>query len=118
MEGYTPIADISELTEGNMKTVLVNREEILLAMAGGKYYAVANRCTHLGGNLSQGKLEGKIITCPWHKSQFDISDGHVIRWTNRKGLIASLIKIVKPPKPLETFKIVIEDTTIMVVISK
>ena len=47
----------------------------------GKFYAVNNICTHAGGDLSKGKLEGKIITCPNHHAKFDVTTGKCVSGT-------------------------------------
>jgi len=104
----------SELQDGTMKEVLAQGREILLARVGNKYYAADNRCPHMGGNLSQGKLEGTVVTCPRHGSQFELSDGRVIRWLKSAGLISTLSKALKPPKPLKTYHIKIEDGRILI----
>ena len=49
-----------------MRMVLVGGKEVLLANVDGAYYAIPNKCTHVGEPLAQGKLEGRIVTCPRH----------------------------------------------------
>jgi hypothetical protein len=49
----------------------------------------------MGGRLWEGKLEGTIVTCPLHGSQFDLSDGHVIRWTNFPSIVIALMPVRK-----------------------
>lgn len=61
---------------------------------GGKLRATQNACTHRGGPLSQGALEGSTVTCPWHGSQFDVSTGAV-----QRGPATA---------PLKTFTVVVE----------
>ena len=51
---------------------------ILLIRRGQQIYALAETCSHLGGPLSEGTLEGDLIQCPWHGSRFSIRDGHVV----------------------------------------
>jgi len=97
-----------------MKKVLVQGNEILLARVGSEYYAVGNRCPHLGGNLSHGKLEGTIVTCPKHSSQFDFSDRQVVRWTTGAGLTFAVSKLFKSPRPLATYNVTLEDDKIFV----
>jgi len=82
MSKFIEVAKIEELKSRTMKTVTAEGREILLARVGDKYYAVDNRCPHMKGDLSQGKLEGTVVTCPVHGSQFDISNGQVVRWLN------------------------------------
>lgn len=51
---------------------------ILLIRRGQQIYALAETCSHLGGPLSEGTLDGEIIQCPWHGSRFSIRDGRVV----------------------------------------
>ncbi len=51
---------------------------ILLVRQGSQIYALAETCAHLGGPLSEGKLEDDTISCPWHASRYSLRDGHVI----------------------------------------
>jgi 3-phenylpropionate/trans-cinnamate dioxygenase ferredoxin subunit len=108
------IATIDELMDGSMKMATIEGREILLAKVGDNYYSADNRCPHMGGNLSHGKLDGTIITCPRHHSQFDLKDGHVIRWTDWSGLKLSLGKLLRSPRPLKTHNVNIEGEKIMV----
>ena len=61
-----------------MKAVKFGEQDILVANINGAYYAIGNSCTHEGGNLSKGKLEGNIVTCPKHKAQFDVTTGKIV----------------------------------------
>jgi len=104
----------SELVDGAMKKVVVDGREILLIRLGSTYYATNNRCPHMGGDLSQGKLVGTIVTCPRHGSQFDVTTGQVVRWTNWSGLTLALGKIFRPPKPLTTYKTRLEGDKVLI----
>jgi 3-phenylpropionate/trans-cinnamate dioxygenase ferredoxin subunit len=114
MGTFIPVAKTSELKSGTMKQVNVQGQELLIAQVGGKYFATDNRCLHMGGNLSQGKLEGTVVTCPRHGSQFDLQDGHAVRWLKGSGLISSMTKALKGDKKLGTYKVKTEGTSIMV----
>jgi 3-phenylpropionate/trans-cinnamate dioxygenase ferredoxin subunit len=111
---FVEVAKASELTGGTMKKVLAQEHEILLARVGDKYYAAESRCPHLGADLSQGKLEGTIVTCPRHASQFDLADGRIIRWTDWSGLLLKLGKTFRSPRPLNVYNAKVEDEMIMV----
>jgi 3-phenylpropionate/trans-cinnamate dioxygenase ferredoxin component len=76
--GYVRIAGKSEIALGKMKKITLDDKVILVANVNGNYYAVGNECTHYGGDLSEGVLEGKIVTCPNHKSRFDVTSGKVV----------------------------------------
>jgi 3-phenylpropionate/trans-cinnamate dioxygenase ferredoxin component len=114
MTDFVEIGTKDELTDGNMKMATVEGHEILLARVGDDYYSTDNRCPHMGGNLSQGTLEGTIVTCPRHHSQFDLTDGHVIRWTDWTGIKLTLAKIFKSPRPLKTHDVKIDGEKILV----
>ena len=73
-EDLVKVANTKDIQPSQMKEVEVNGEKICLANVDGKYYAIGI-CTHLGGPLAQGKLEGYEVQCPWHGSRFDIRTG-------------------------------------------
>jgi 3-phenylpropionate/trans-cinnamate dioxygenase ferredoxin subunit len=113
------LGKIGELADGEMKEVTVNGKPFLVARIKDKYYAANGRCPHMGGILSLGKLDGTIVTCPRHHSQFDLSDGHNIRWTDWTGLksfvakILMFFRIVRSPRPLKTYAVNVIDDRIM-----
>ena len=75
---YVRVADKSEIPIGKMKKISVQGKEILIANVNGNFYAIGNVCTHERGDLSQGTLEGKVVTCHRHKSKFDVTTGKVV----------------------------------------
>jgi nitrite reductase/ring-hydroxylating ferredoxin subunit/uncharacterized membrane protein len=77
-ENFTPVASESDLEEGKPVRADYNGTPILLVRRGAETYALAETCSHLGGPLSEGKLDGDVIQCPWHGSRFSIRDGRVI----------------------------------------
>jgi nitrite reductase/ring-hydroxylating ferredoxin subunit len=68
-----------ELAEGKLATVKSGDKEILVTKVGGEIHAIDNACGHLAYPLSQGRLSGHVVTCPWHFAQFDIRTGAVVR---------------------------------------
>ena len=114
MGNFTAVCKADEVKAGQVKEVTVQGRAILIANVGGKYYAVAGKCPHLGGRLAQGKLEGNLITCPKHGSQFNITDGHVVRWLKSTGMLSKIGKILKSERPLIAYKVKIEGGNLMV----
>jgi nitrite reductase/ring-hydroxylating ferredoxin subunit len=49
---------------------------IALFNVAGTIFAIDDRCPHRQGPLSEGYLDGFLITCPWHGWQYDVRDGH------------------------------------------
>ena len=114
MAEYAEVSGKEEIKSGHMKMVNVAGREILLARVGDDFYATDNRCPHMGGNLSQGTLQKTVVTCPLHHSQFDLTDGHVVRWTDWSGIRLSLAKLVRSPRPLKTYRVKVEGDKVFV----
>ncbi len=80
MEGdFVKVAETKDVQASQMIAVEVNGEKICIANVEGRYYAIGNVCTHMGGPLAEGKLEEHVVQCPWHGSRFDIRTGEVVR---------------------------------------
>lgn len=70
----------SDIVPGKMIKVAVDGKEVLVANINGEYYATDDSCTHSGASLSDGKLEGNIVTCGWHAAQFDCKTGKLAKF--------------------------------------
>lgn len=68
----------SEIKPGKAKLLFLNGEPVAVFNVDGIFYATQDACTHAGGPLSEGKLEGNVIICPWHASCFDVTNGQVM----------------------------------------
>jgi nitrite reductase/ring-hydroxylating ferredoxin subunit len=77
-EDWTDVLGADELGEGQMRCVLADDTPVMVARTDGGVYALSNRCSHRGGPLHEGKLEGVEVTCPWHHSVFDVRDGALV----------------------------------------
>ena len=113
MSEYTEVAKIEELKSGTIKMVMAEGCEILIARVRDRYFATDNRCPHMKGDLSQGKLEGTVVTCSRHGSQFDVTNGQVVRWLEG-GLMSKLGGILKTPKALTAYNLKVENGKILV----
>jgi ferredoxin-NADP reductase/nitrite reductase/ring-hydroxylating ferredoxin subunit len=76
-EDFVKVADIKDIQPSHMKEVQVDSENICVVNIEGKYYAIGSICTHEGGPLADGTLEGYEVECPWHGSKFDVRTGEV-----------------------------------------
>jgi ferredoxin-NADP reductase/nitrite reductase/ring-hydroxylating ferredoxin subunit len=76
-EDFVKVADTKDIPPSKMKEVQVDSENICVANVDGKYYAIGSICTHEGGPLADGTLEGYEVECPWHQSKFDVRTGEV-----------------------------------------
>ncbi len=78
MVEMTKVAQANDLAPGKAMCVEVAGEKVALFNIDGSYYAIGNSCTHVGGPLSEGELDGKVVTCPLHGARFDVTSGSVL----------------------------------------
>jgi len=100
MDGFVKVCKVADVPEGGLRAVKAGGGEILLANVNGKIYASAAKCTHLGISLTGGKLNGTILTCPGHRSTFNLVDG----------------KVMAPPAklPLKTYEAKVDGQDVLV----
>jgi len=67
--------DASQLAEGTMLGGRVGDDAVLVARVGGRCFAICATCTHYGGPLAEGLLEGERVHCPWHHAVFNLKTG-------------------------------------------
>ncbi len=65
------VAEINEVPPGTAKAVDVEGRPVAL-------FNIDDTCTHRGGPLSEGAVEGTVVTCPWHGATYDVSTGNVL----------------------------------------
>lgn len=89
------VASTKDVAPGQAIAVEVQGHRIAVFNVNGEFHAIGDTCTHRGGPLSQGKVEGSTVTCPWHGATFDIRTGNVL----------------SPPAPagVASYKVVVED---------
>jgi ferredoxin-NADP reductase/nitrite reductase/ring-hydroxylating ferredoxin subunit len=76
-DDFVKVAETKDIQTSQMKEVQIDSEDVCIANVEGKYYAIGNVCTHEGGPLADGVLEGYEVECPWHQSRFDVRTGEV-----------------------------------------
>lgn len=74
---FTSVLPVAELAEGKLQKAMAGETPVLLYKAAGKICAIGETCSHAGGPLSEGKLDGNDVICPWHASRFDVCSGAV-----------------------------------------
>ena len=100
MGTFHKVAEVNELAPGAGKAVEVGGQQIALFNIGGTFYAIGDACTHRGGSLSEGVVEGTKVTCPLHAAEFDVTTG----------------KNLTPPAPMEvpSYKVRVEGNDVQV----
>ncbi len=69
------IADVADCPPGKCLEAVAGDRIVALYNVDGQFFALDGVCPHQGGPLGKGRLEGCIVTCPWHGWQFDVTSG-------------------------------------------
>ena len=98
--GFVKVAQLSEIKPGEMISVEVDSEQVLLANIDGSIHAVDDVCSHAYASLSEGDLNGEEVECPLHGGTFNVTTGEVLG----------------PPadEPVRVYKVQIEGDDILV----
>ncbi|MEX0750033.1 MAG: non-heme iron oxygenase ferredoxin subunit [Dehalococcoidia bacterium] len=75
---FVAVAKTSDVPDGQIQVFEMADKRIALCNVGGTFYAIDDVCTHDGGPLDQGVLEGKLVECPRHGARFDVTDGRAV----------------------------------------
>jgi len=86
MSEFIKVAETSDLPPGRVKVVLVGDRRIALCNVDGQFFATDDLCTHDGGPLGQGELQGDVIECPRHGARFNVRTGKVLALPAVKAL--------------------------------
>jgi len=101
MPEYVKVAQANEIESNHGKLVEVQGKKIALFYVDGKFHAIDDTCTHRGGPLSEGELEGDQVTCPLHGAKFKVSSGEVLGPPAPKGVNSYKVRVNGPDIELE-----------------
>jgi nitrite reductase/ring-hydroxylating ferredoxin subunit len=93
MSTMVKIAQTDELSPGSGKVVDADGRSIALFNVEGAFHAIENTCTHRGGPLGEGDLNGEIVTCPWHGATFNVKTGAVTSSPAGTGVRSFVVKV-------------------------
>jgi nitrite reductase/ring-hydroxylating ferredoxin subunit len=99
MQMYLRLCSTNDIPVGCIKRFYLRDQEFLVVNLNGQFYCLDGRCSHAGAPLAEGDLEGEFLTCPWHYSQFKITDGSVVNGPANK--------------PLNVYRYVIKDNQLL-----
>ncbi len=102
MPEFVRVASASEVPPGGMKIVEVNDQEVVIANIDGKLVCFSNECTHRGGPMGEGVLEGDVVECPFHAGQFNAITGEVVG--------------PPPDEPLPTYEVQVDGDEVSVAV--
>jgi nitrite reductase/ring-hydroxylating ferredoxin subunit len=95
------VARVDDLPPGSSRVVEVGETEIAIFHCDDGFHATQNHCLHMGGPLGRGRLDGCVVTCPWHGWQYDLRTG--------ENEFDQALR-------LETYEVVLEDGQVKVVV--
>ena len=93
-DGFQVACKQDDVPEGQMKLVEVDEQLVILFQVDGKFYCIDDICTHDGGTLSDGDIEGCEIECPRHGAKFDIRSGKALTMPATQDTRSHEVKIV------------------------
>jgi len=77
-DGFVTVARVGEIPDGGVKVVRLEGQAVAVFHVDGEYFAIDDICTHDGGPLAEGALDGYTIECPRHGARFDVRTGDVL----------------------------------------
>lgn len=105
------VATASQVKEGELLSVTVDNQKVMLTRVNGEVHALANKCPHLGMPLAKGKVCDGVVTCPWHGASYNLSTGENVEWVNSfVGIplptgLRSIVSLGKSPQGLKTYPV-------------
>lgn len=77
MASWVKVGSVSQIKPGTVGYADVDGQRVAVCNADGAFYVIDDECTHDGGPLDQGVLQGCQIECPRHGARFDVRTGKV-----------------------------------------
>jgi len=74
-ENLIDVGAVTDFPEGTMHSLEIAGEAVLLVHQNGRFYALANRCTHREYPLHTGELLDGAVKCEWHGARFNLETG-------------------------------------------
>ena len=90
---FVPVCQVADVPEGGRLVVEVGDRFVALFHVDGRFYAVDDCCTHDGGPLGDGRLEGFSVICPRHGAKFDIRTGRVLSMPATQDIEAFEVRV-------------------------
>jgi 3-phenylpropionate/trans-cinnamate dioxygenase ferredoxin subunit len=93
MAEWVTVAGVSEIPPGEFKVVDVDDATVAIFNLDGEFYAIEDICTHDGGTLTGGMIDGEEIECPRHGARFNIKSGEVTAPPAYEGVYAFPLRV-------------------------
>jgi 3-phenylpropionate/trans-cinnamate dioxygenase ferredoxin subunit len=93
MSEFQQVAKLSEIPDPGKLVVEIDERLVVLFRVKGGVSCIDDVCTHDGGPLGEGKLEGTTIACPRHGAKFDIRTGAALTMPATEGTVVHEVKV-------------------------
>ena len=93
MADYIKVAKTQDIPAGQVRVFIVNDQRLAVANVGGQFYVIDDVCTHDGGPLGEGNLDGHEVVCPRHGARFDVRTGAVLSFPAIVPVTAYPVKV-------------------------
>ena len=93
MSDFIEAARVEDIPDPGKEIVEVDDRIVVLVHLDGKIYCVDDHCTHDGGTLGDGDLDGHCLVCPRHGAKFDVRDGSAVTMPATKPTLAHEVKV-------------------------
>lgn len=93
MSEWVDVAPLPELAPGERRVVDVDGTDVAVFNIDGQLYAIEDTCTHDGGEIASGELQGYEIICPRHGARFCVKTGKVLKPPAYEDLVAFPVRV-------------------------
>jgi 3-phenylpropionate/trans-cinnamate dioxygenase ferredoxin subunit len=93
MSEFVKVAKLSQISDPGRQLTEVDERLVVLFRVGDQVFCLDDVCTHDGGPLAEGALDGHAIACPRHGAQFDIRSGNVLTMPATEATVAHEVKV-------------------------
>ncbi len=93
MSEFIKVATTANIADGNKVVLDLNGRFVVLVRVDGKFFCIDDVCTHDGGPLGEGRLDGFQLACPRHGAKFDIRDGKAVTMPATEDTVTHEVKV-------------------------
>ncbi len=100
MPNLVAVAKVADTPPGTISVHEADGVRIALCNVNGRFYAIDDVCTHDGGPLDQGELDGELVECPRHGAKFDVTTGRAV--------------VLPAVRPVKTYPVTVDGEDVLV----
>jgi len=105
------VAKIQDIPDGGMIGVEAEGKKLLVVSFEGDFYAIDAKCSHMGGDLTKGKLTDGVVKCPRHGAAYDVRTGRLVKDV---GGLAKAANLGRGASGQTSYRVVVEGDDVKV----